>query len=103
MKNLMTVTSAALLVATQAQAEFLSCAYFEAATILRRAAVYRCWKRVRSDRYATMTLLMLIRHRCRLLAEFDVGREQVRRNHRASTRGSRTLRLVQGIDAFIGF
>ena len=68
-----------------------------------RAAVYRCWKRVRSDRYATMTLLMLIRYRCRLLAEFDVGREQVRRNHRASTRGSRTLRLVQGIDAFIGF
>jgi hypothetical protein len=37
MKYLMMVTSAALLVASQAQAEFLSCAYFEAASILRNS------------------------------------------------------------------
>jgi hypothetical protein len=37
MNNLMMVTSAALLMASQAQAEFLSCAYFEAASILRNS------------------------------------------------------------------
>jgi hypothetical protein len=37
MKNLMILTSAALLVASQAQAEFLSCAYSEAAKILRNS------------------------------------------------------------------
>ena len=37
MKNLMIMTSAALLVASQAQAEFLSCAYFAAASILRNS------------------------------------------------------------------
>jgi hypothetical protein len=37
MKNLMMVTSAALLVASQAQAEFLRCASSEAASILRNS------------------------------------------------------------------
>jgi hypothetical protein len=37
MKNLMILTSAALLVASQAQAEFLSCAYSEAAKIVRNS------------------------------------------------------------------
>jgi hypothetical protein len=37
MKNLMIATSTALLMASQAQAEFLSCAYFEAASIFRNS------------------------------------------------------------------
>src|SRR5262245_46658310 len=37
MNNLKMVTSAALLVASQAEAEFLNCAYFEAASILRNS------------------------------------------------------------------